>query len=210
MAGPLTFDELNFLAHHKIAANQVFDGRMMGRDEAGVQAKTLGKVLILGSECKRANHRLRTRAGHCAQCDPSKIQFERRHSESGYVYICYSVKQKLTKIGFSQAIQNRHTQLINEGYGSATDWELLFCIRSDMAGVIESKTHSRLKAFHTSLPYLRAERENQSSKETFSCSPLVALNAVLNATIALNLTPSEMEHECAENRIRQLNALHWE
>jgi len=83
----LTQDEQRFLARYGLTANDVYDGRGVHNKIRRRLAKEVGKAVILKTPCAKAGHRLATRAGHCVQCDPKKLAFQQRHSESGYVYI---------------------------------------------------------------------------------------------------------------------------
>ncbi len=65
----LTQDEIFFLSRYNLSPDDVFDGRHYSQAGARQMAKELGKTLVLGSPCNAAGHRLRTRPGHCAQCD---------------------------------------------------------------------------------------------------------------------------------------------
>ena len=42
-----------------------------------------------------AGHRLRSRAGHCFQCDTARIAFVKRHHDTAYIYIAGSLETKV-------------------------------------------------------------------------------------------------------------------
>jgi T5orf172 domain len=75
-------------AARKLGVNdhEVYDGRGEGKRWREYQAREAGKVLILTSvRCKAMGHRIRTRAGNCAQCNPASIGFTERETANGYV-----------------------------------------------------------------------------------------------------------------------------
>jgi hypothetical protein len=76
----LTDVEKRFLSWYRLGPEDVYDGRYTLNYIARANAKSEGKTLVLGGKCRRAGHRLRTRAGHCAQCDPKKIKFQERYN----------------------------------------------------------------------------------------------------------------------------------
>lgn len=86
----LTREEMLFLQSQGMSPGDVFDTK--GRPPKAVkdEAKSAGKRLLLGAPCQAKGHRLRTRAGHCVQCDPSKIAYQRRTEVPGDVYLAVS------------------------------------------------------------------------------------------------------------------------
>src|SRR6516162_4774254 len=83
--------------------------------------KEENKTVALGTRCKKGRHRLRTRSGHCIQCDPRKLAFQTRFSTSQYIYIAGSLSEELLKIGICVDWRQREHQLRSEKYGSAGD-----------------------------------------------------------------------------------------
>lgn len=81
----LTKEEMRFMQSQGIAPDDVFDTKGRSPKAVKVEAKAAGKRLLLGAPCQAAGHRLRTRAGHCVQCDPSKIAYQRRTEVPGDV-----------------------------------------------------------------------------------------------------------------------------
>ena len=88
---PLTDDEIWFLRLRGFSPEDVYDGRYEFKEDREMAAKNAGKTLVLGPRCRAAGHRLRTRSGHCVQCDPKKIAFQERYNSPGYVYIAGSL-----------------------------------------------------------------------------------------------------------------------
>jgi hypothetical protein len=83
-------DEIRFLARHGYSEEDVYDGRYQSKARRAAGAKSVGKHLVLAGvigrgTCGTMGHRLRTRAGHCIQCNPKNIGFQRREDTPGYV-----------------------------------------------------------------------------------------------------------------------------
>ncbi len=107
----LTDGEKRFLRWHGLSVDDVFDARGMSGDVWKQLIREEGKTIALGTACGRGGHRLRTRAGHCVQCDPKKLAFQARHSADQYVYIAGSLSTQLIKIGTCMNIPQRERQL---------------------------------------------------------------------------------------------------
>ncbi|WP_421405095.1 hypothetical protein [Agrobacterium fabrum] len=113
----LTQDELEFLRTQGLSATDVYDGR--GQSSAAWKAgvRSAGKTVVLGSPCSSKGHRLRTRSGHCAQCDTAKLSYQKRHNTEGYIYIAGSKAARLLKVGTCVDIEQRRRNLRNQMYG---------------------------------------------------------------------------------------------
>lgn len=133
----LTGEERAFLLSQKIKPDHVLDARGMSKDQWTARAKADGILFILGSPCNAAGHRLRTRAGHCIQCDTSKIAYIRRFAEPGHVYIAASKAAKLLKIGSCKDIGQRERNLCAHKYGGSTDWQIIAWAKTPKAGELE-------------------------------------------------------------------------
>src|SRR5260370_33669925 len=104
MASLLSADEVRFLARHGYSEEDVYDGRYQSKEGRAAAAKEAGKHLVLAGvigrgNCRRMGHRLRTRAGHCIQCKPTNIAFQRREDTPGYVDIACSLAGPVLKSG---------------------------------------------------------------------------------------------------------------
>jgi hypothetical protein len=142
-------------------------------------------TLIVGPECSNAGHRLRTRSGHCVQCDTSKIKYQSRHREEGTVYVAYAPSIKISKVGFSTEIDTREQNLNFDGYAGASDWEILFSVHVVEAGRVEALAQRNLAEFKKTTAYLKDKAFLQNSKEAFACIPIAAVEAVLNAIASI-------------------------
>jgi hypothetical protein len=179
----LSDEEKRFLTQHGIPTKDVLDVRSVRRREWEPQAKTRGVYIVLGSPCGRAGHRLRTRAGHCAQCDPKKIAFQKRHSATGFVYVAFSVAQKLVKIGSTSSINTRGRTLRNQEYAGANDWRIRRWARVKNMGKVENDAHSLLKGSSSPRAYQKDGRPQQAA-EVYRCHPLEAIKALRTAVVS--------------------------
>src|SRR5215212_3101491 len=91
--------ERSFLVRIDYRPDDVFDARGMSQWLWKRRAKEAGKDIVLGSPCRKSGHRLRTRAGHCVQCDPKKLAWVLRETACGQVYVAGSLEGRLIKIG---------------------------------------------------------------------------------------------------------------
>jgi hypothetical protein len=143
--GLLSREELAFLKSQNLTADDVYDGRDQFASTWKARARALNRTLVLGAPCQKAGHRLRTRSGHCAQCDTSKISYQRRYHSPGYIYIAGSRSAQLIKIGTAIDIDQRLRNLRNQEYGGIQDWVMLFTAQVKNAGEIEQNALRRLK-----------------------------------------------------------------
>jgi hypothetical protein len=87
--------------------------------------------MLTSVRCRAIGHRIRTRGGHCAQCNPANIGFTERETANGYVYIAGSRRGRFIKIGATRDVAQRERQLRTERYGGASDWLVLVYDRVD-------------------------------------------------------------------------------
>jgi T5orf172 domain len=138
------------------------------------------KTLALGARCRNAGHRLRTRRGHCVQCDPKKLAYQARYRAEQYVYIAGSLSAKLIKIGTCVDTQQRERQLRAERYGGAADWEMIFTVWVKNAGDVEQSARSRLSHHGVARDYWK-DGARQTGIELLECSFTEARRALMNA-----------------------------
>lgn len=176
----LTRDEVAFLKSQGLSAADVYDGR--GKTSAAWKAgvRAAGLTVVLGSSCKSGGHRLRTRSGHCAQCDTSKLSYQKRHHSPGYVYIAGSKSARLLKIGTAIDIEQRTRNLCNQAYGGMRDWVMLFTAKVENGGQTEGEAIRRLKSFKVVRNYDK-DGYQQEAAEMLQTSFTKAINAVAAA-----------------------------
>ena len=148
----------------------MYDGRGDGKRWREYKAREAGKVLILTSTpCRAMNHRIRTRAGHCAQCKPANIGFTARETLSGYVYIAGSLRGRLIKIGVAGDVAQRERQLRAESYGGFADWVVLLNVWVNDSGKVERQVSSNIKGERFYNSYWKDGLE-QVATEMIRCS----------------------------------------
>ena len=176
---PFRTDELTFLRRHGFSPEEVHDGRRQGKRTRESDARQAGKVLILTSApCRAMGHRIRTRAGHCAQCKPANIGFTTRETASGYVYIAGSMNGRLIKIGLAADMAQRERQLRAEKYGGFGDWLVLIHVPVDDCGKTEREVSSRIRGERVYNSYCKDGLE-QTATEMIRCSFSSALQALI-------------------------------
>jgi hypothetical protein len=176
---PFTAEELAFLSRHGISPDNVHDGRYQSKPVWQAEAQRAGKMFVLGARCRKRGHRIRTRAGHCAQCNPANIAYQRRWRAPAYVYVAGSLSAGLLKVGVSENI-NQREDMLRRGhkYGSITDWEILAHIEVEEGGRVEHDTLTKLRRYRVFEPYDK-DGVVQVGIELIRCSLSRVLNALL-------------------------------
>lgn len=184
----LTAAERKFLVSQSLNENDVFDAKGRAIKRVKEEAERLEKKLIIGTPCKAAGHRLRTRAGHCAQCNPANLAYQNRTSIRGYVYIAYSKKLNLIKLGSSTDYETRIRMLNSISYGNTNDWHSMYWAIVDNSGKVENGAHRELQKYAVETTYMK-DGHSQISRECFKCSKAIAMSAILKSLEKLKLKP---------------------
>ena len=171
----LTEDEYYFLTSQDIDPDDVFNGRYMKKAAAQNEMRNLGKTILLGTRCRKAGHRLRTRSGHCIQCDTSKIAYSNRYHKEGMVYLAHSKDLDIVKVGSTIDLEKRSYTLRAHGYGGAGDWEVILAYPTREMGVVERNIQTKLSKFRIVNQY-RKEGKMQDAGEIFKLPLHVAKN----------------------------------
>lgn len=177
----LTKEQISFLKCQGIAPAQIFDASMT-KSKADRESKMEALELSFyygGAACSKGGHTLRTKAGHCIQCDTSKIAYQLRHSASGHVYLAYSPSKKLSKVGFTKNHpQDRAELLRQEQYANASDWDIKKMAKFEKdAGKIEFAIHSLLEAHLKPVLYEKYKGKMVECREVFACDLQLAIKA---------------------------------
>jgi hypothetical protein len=174
----LTSEQLIFLRHHKISLSDVFDAAGLRTKDYKEAMKLLGMSIAIGvSPCGVRGHTMRTRAGHCVQCNPAAITFLKRYEQTAYVYIAGSEEARFLKIGFSEDPSAR-VEHLNKLCYAAFDWKPLFYVSCAKAGKVEHEVHRKLEKYAVrNFAYVRGDRD-VTCFELFSCGYKTALNSV--------------------------------
>ena len=158
-----------FLEDQNIPLTMIFNAAGYKKSEYRNLMKSQGKIIAYNTTpCKAYGHRLRTRSGHCIQCDTAKIAFIKRHVERGKVYLAGSINGSLIKVGFSKD-ELREASLNLTKYGGQDDWKILFTIECEHAGSLEGLVQKELSKYGISIQYDH-DGHLQRSTELFKCS----------------------------------------
>jgi hypothetical protein len=177
----LTIQQIQFLDKHRVPLSRVFDATGMSTKHSQKIMKDLGMLVAFGvSPCAKAAHTLRTRVGHCAQCDTSKLAYLLRHEGDAMVYVAYSRRARLVKIGSAVDASSRMRTLNSRGYGGSDDWTLINHWHCVKAGQIEFRAHKALRTHQARGIYTKSGGEFEY-RELFECEPNDAVAAVTAA-----------------------------
>jgi hypothetical protein len=166
----LTKKQTDFLNEHKVHPKFVFNANGMSKSDYRPIMKELNKYIAFNvTPCKKSGHTLRTRSGHCCQCNTAHMEFQKRNDSAGITYIAGTLTGNVIKIGFSKAVEVRSESLNRTNYAGFKDWKILFGLESKNAGRIETKANTLLNDYAFSLDY-EHDGHWQDSHETFHCS----------------------------------------
>ena len=176
----LNESELAFLASQGVPLSRLFDAEHLS---AKVWKQIMSErrlwVAFGTTPCLAAGYRLRTRKGHCVQCDTSKLAFLKRYDLSGSVYIAYSKSTRLVKVGCADCILQRRESLNADGYAGGSDWVMKYYIATQFAGRMEFKVHELLRRFKHPVRYFRVYSGSYVwANEVFRCSISAAKSAL--------------------------------
>jgi hypothetical protein len=178
----ITEEQLAFLKENNITLSKVFDATNQKREIYRKSMKALEKLIAINATpCAKYGHTIRTRNGHCCQCNTANIAYIKRHYANGYVYIVGSQEKKVLKVGSTNNIENRVNSLNFENYASINDWELIFYYKCNDMGLIETEAHNKLQKFQVEKTYIKNGR-TQIAYEIFDCNYDVCKIALVNAT----------------------------
>lgn len=177
----LSSSEKAFLANQGLGPEDVLDVRGMPQRHWFRLIEEEGKTVALGSKCKARGHRLRSRRGHCIQCDTSKLGYQASFAEERYVYIAGSRSARLLKIGNCRNVIQRERQMRAERYGGIGDWEIVYSVRVKRAGAVEDAARGRLSRHRISRSYWK-DNDSQTAVELLRCSYSDAESALIDAS----------------------------
>ena len=165
----LTEYELRFLYTQRIDESAVMDCSWMRPRRYKWAMEVEGYLWCIAPKPCYNGHRLRSRPGHCIQCDTARIAFVKRHHDAAYLYIAGSLGSKAVKVGSAIWPERRVSALNSRRYGGITDWVMLYHIKFEAAGKIEFGTHGRLFGYRRGV------------KEIFWCNYELAKEALSEA-----------------------------
>lgn len=178
----LTSEQIKFLEHHKIALSKAYDAKRSSHAVYGPIMRALGlEVAYNVTPCQNGGHELRTRSGHCIVCKPANLSYQNRHSAQANIYVAWSRRSGIVKIGFSNDIQIREQALNSYEYGGQRDWEIVFHVFCKKAGKIEATAQGFLAPYSVSnLTYWKND-SLIDCRELFQCEIAVGIQAVEKA-----------------------------
>lgn len=172
-------DHKSFLRHHNIPIEKVLDVSGMSRSEYIPIMERQGKIFVVNATpCQLMGHTIRTKAGHCAQCNTASIAFQKRSDSSGFVYIAGTKIGSLIKIGCTESYIDRQKSLRDTKYAGFKDWRVLFVIHCAGIGNIEQKLHKSFRGFSVKLNYLH-DNKLQRASEVYSLGFTKARNVLI-------------------------------
>jgi hypothetical protein len=171
--------QLAFAKHMGLDSHHLFDASGLRTSEWKLQMKELGKLVAFGANpCSAEGHTMRTRAGHCAQCNPANLSYLRRMSLPGDVYVAWSKSTRMVKIGLATNAYTREKSLNKFKYAGVNDWEMKLIYECPNAGEIENKTHQILSKFALSGVTYNNGGVQRYCTEIFTCSLKTAMESL--------------------------------
>ena len=74
----ITKEQLKFLETQKISLDKIFDATGLSKTEYHKSMKEMDKIIAIGvTPCAKFSHSMRTRNGHCVQCNTATIAFRK-------------------------------------------------------------------------------------------------------------------------------------
>lgn len=166
----LTKEQIDFLQTHKVHPRFIFDASGLSKVQYRPIMKELNRYIAFNTTaCKQLGHTLRTRAGHCCQCNTASMAFQKRNDSDGVVYVAGTLVGQVVKIGFTESVDKRLESLNRTKYAGFSDWEILFAVSSSNAGRIETKANVLLGVYEYPVDYLH-DGHWQDAVETYRCS----------------------------------------
>lgn len=205
MIDNLSEDEHNFLKSLNVPISQCFDANGLAVNRCRQSMKDLEKIIAYNSTLCGAGHKIRTRSGHCIQCDTSRLRYSQRYAEQGYIYIAGSYSSELIKIGSTNNYKNREASLNGENYGGLNDWELISYYKCKNSGKIETTTHTFLQQYIVLKEYQK-NRLTQTAREIFKCNYKKCKEALYNS-IGDQTVKEKYENIELENKYTNLKSI---
>lgn len=160
-------EEIAFLEKYNISHEKVFDAMGM--------RKSVWTELISGGDyalahrttpCKKYGHTLRTRAGHCAQCNPANMNYQGRYHEKRNLYLAQSLRGDIFKVGISKNLKEINKTLNSQMYAGEWDWLIIWSECVDDAGRVEAAVKKMLAPYAVEVEHIRGG-QLQKTTETF-------------------------------------------
>lgn len=165
----LSPEQIHFLFSQGIPISKVFNAENLQKSEyKRIMDEDDMLVAYNVTPCKAEGHTLRTKYGHCLQCNTQSIAFISRFSQEGTVYLAYSYNLDLCKIGTCKDIENRTQTLNSHGYGGANDWDVIDSLFTQDAARVEFNIQSKAQVFKHEAVYIRTGKTIKC-QEIYKC-----------------------------------------
>lgn len=196
----LTDDEREFLQHHDIKPDELFDGRGMTKADRNAGAIMEELPFLLAETCtKGLGHRLISISGHCIQCRTIVIRKVRDESQKGQVYIAASKLGRIYKIGHGLDAMERGKKLCSDAYGGFADWQVIAWAGTNSIGRAERAIHDKLKSYSFHATYLKVGKSYDAT-ELFKTSLVRVWQAFNDVT----------KPDSSQKRWKHLGFIHFE
>jgi hypothetical protein len=167
-----------FLVKYDIEVTDVFDATGMKKKEWRDAIEDTDYILVMNAGfCNKEYHNLKTRAGHCAICNPRNVRLQQRYYDSGYIYVAHSDTLDLIKIGVSKDPDSRVEVMNNQGYGDFYDWTLEYYKYLSSPYKVESLAHNYLNDYRFDITFERLGI-TETSREIFDCTTEEGIDAI--------------------------------
>ena len=165
----LTEAQTRFINSNNIQYKQIFDIFGMSKKEYKNAMMSVDKIIgVGGNPCRKSRHTLKMLSGHCPECNPQHVEFTMRWFDKNFVYIAYSKKSNLVKVGVTKNCKKRENSLRETNYGNSNHWKIFKCKYVEKAGEVENKIHKSLSKHKVFRRFLKNGKVVHSS-ETFDC-----------------------------------------
>jgi hypothetical protein len=170
MSTTLSPSQVLFLVSQNIPLSRAFDASGYSKKEYSEIMKEEDMLVAYNTTpCNSFSHTLRSRHGHCIQCNTQALAFIRRYSEKGLVYLLHSVSIDKCKIGTCKDINERLRTLNSQKYGGANDWLLVYCFEADNSARVEYSISRDAAPYRFEMQYTRTGKTIKC-QEIYSCS----------------------------------------
>ncbi len=134
--------QISFVQKMELSMDDLFNASGLNNKEYQEIMKEQGKLVAYGvTPCGAKGHTLRTRKGHCVQCNTANLDYLKRMSKIADVYVAWSHKKRIAKVGLSVDAYQRLSTLNEFKYGGIEDWQMKLIYTCENAGQIETATH---------------------------------------------------------------------
>lgn len=174
MSTSLSAEQIQFLVSQNIPLSKTFDAiGYSKKDYSQIMKEDDLLVAYNTTPCNLFSHTLRSRHGHCIQCNTQALAFIRRYSEKGIVYLLHSHSLNKCKIGTCRDINERLRTLNSQRYGNANDWRLIDCLATENSARVEYNISKMLSPYRFDTEYIRTGKIIKC-QEIYDCPIYIA------------------------------------